>query len=77
MRDPYNANSDIVRSSKVQSLSSGKRECCRTKVAAIYVKQADKVFVTLADGTVNSLSNGGMMGGVGGNGGFGKGGRHG
>ncbi len=26
--------------------------------AAIYVKQADKVFVTLADGTVNTLSNG-------------------
>ena len=27
--------------------------------AAIYVKQADKVFVTLADGTVNTLANGG------------------
>ena len=27
--------------------------------AAIYVKQADKVFVTLADGTQNTLSNGG------------------
>ncbi len=27
--------------------------------AAIYVRQADKVFVTLADGTVNVLSNGG------------------
>lgn len=29
--------------------------------AAIYVRQADKVFVTLADGTVNSLSNGGTF----------------
>ena len=29
--------------------------------AAIYVAQADKVFVTLADGTVNSLSNGGAF----------------
>lgn len=25
--------------------------------AAIYIKQADKVFITLADGTINSLSN--------------------
>ena len=29
--------------------------------AAIYVKQADKVFLTLADGTVNTLSNGGAF----------------
>ena len=29
--------------------------------AAIYVKQADKVFVTLADGTQNTLSNGGSF----------------
>ncbi|MBQ6914327.1 MAG: carbohydrate-binding domain-containing protein [Kiritimatiellae bacterium] len=29
--------------------------------AAICVKQADKVFVTLADGTVNALSNGGAF----------------
>ena len=29
--------------------------------AAIYVKQADKVFVTLADGTVNTLVNGGSF----------------
>ena len=29
--------------------------------AAIYVLQADKVFVTLADGTVNRLSNGGVF----------------
>lgn len=29
--------------------------------AAIYVKQADKVFVTLADGTVNTLANGGTF----------------
>ena len=27
--------------------------------AAIYVAQADKVFITLADGSENSLSNGG------------------
>ena len=27
--------------------------------AAIYVRQADKVFITLADGTVNTLENGG------------------
>ncbi len=29
--------------------------------AAIYVRQADKVFVTLADGTENSLANGGTF----------------
>ncbi|MBQ9686301.1 MAG: carbohydrate-binding domain-containing protein [Oscillospiraceae bacterium] len=29
--------------------------------AALYVKQADKVFVTLADGTKNTLSNGGSF----------------
>ena len=29
--------------------------------AAIYVKQADKVFITLADGTENTLSNGGTF----------------
>ena len=29
--------------------------------AAIYVKQADKVFITLADGTENTLSNGGIF----------------
>lgn len=29
--------------------------------AAVYVRQADKVFVTLADGTVNALSNGGTF----------------
>ena len=29
--------------------------------AAIYVKQADKVFITLADGTRNTLSNGGSF----------------
>ena len=29
--------------------------------AAIYVRQADKVFVTLADSTVNTLSNGGAF----------------
>jgi hypothetical protein len=29
--------------------------------AAIYVKQADKVFVTLAEGSVNTLSNGGAF----------------
>ena len=29
--------------------------------AAIYISQADKVFVTLADGTVNRLSNGGSF----------------
>ena len=29
--------------------------------AALYVRQADKVFVTLADGSVNALSNGGTF----------------
>ena len=29
--------------------------------AAIYVKQADKVYITLSDGTVNSLANGGTF----------------
>ena len=32
--------------------------------AALYVAQADKVFVTLADGTVNTLANGGSFDGA-------------
>ena len=45
---------------KVQLVLSG-ADINSDTYAAIYVKQADKVFVTLADGTKNSLSNGGTF----------------
>lgn len=41
---------------KVQLVFNGVNINCDTS-AAVYVKQADKVFITLADGTENSLSN--------------------
>ena len=51
---------DATKDDKVQLVLSGVTVQSDT-FAAIYVKQADKVFVTLADGTVNSLSNGGSF----------------
>jgi hypothetical protein len=49
---------DVDKSEKVQLVLDGVTINSETS-AAIYVKQADKVFVTLAEGTVNTLSNGG------------------
>lgn len=46
---------DTDSSSKVRLILDGCDITCKTS-AAIYVKQADKVFVTLASGTENSLS---------------------
>lgn len=45
---------------KVQIVLSG-ADITSSDFAAIYVLQADKVFLTLADGTVNSLKNGGTF----------------
>ena len=49
---------DASKDDKVQLVLSGV-SILSSDYAAIYVKQADKVFVTLADGTVNNLANGG------------------
>lgn len=49
---------DVDKSEKVQLVLDGVNINSDTS-AAIYVKKADKVFVTLADSTVNTLSNGG------------------
>ena len=49
---------DASKDDKVQLVLSGV-SIVSSDYAAIYVKQADKVFVTLADGTVNNLANGG------------------
>jgi len=51
---------DAAKEDKVQLVLDGVTINAET-FAAIYVAQADKVFVTLADGTVNSLSNGGAF----------------
>lgn len=51
---------DVDKSEKVQIVLNGVNLNSDTS-AAIYVKKADKVFVTLADGTVNTLSNGGSF----------------
>ena len=51
---------DAGKEDKVQLVLSGAVINAET-FAAICVRQADKVFVTLADGTVNSLSNGGTF----------------
>lgn len=48
---------DAPKDEKVQLVLSGASVHCDTH-AALYVKQADKVFVTLAPGTENSLSSG-------------------
>ena len=49
---------DATKEDKVQLVLNGV-SIQSSDYAAIYVKQADKVFVTLADGTVNILTNGG------------------
>ena len=49
---------DVTKDDKVQLVLNGV-SIRSSDYAAIYVKQADKVFVTLADGTVNTLTNGG------------------
>lgn len=46
---------------KVQIVLNGVTLNCKTS-AALYVKSADKVFVTLVKGTQNTLSNGGTFG---------------
>lgn len=49
---------DADKSEKVQLVLNGV-SITSASSAPIYVKQADKVFITLADGTVNTLTNGG------------------
>lgn len=49
---------DTEKTDKLQLVLDGVSICSETS-AAIYVRQADKVFITLADGTENTLSNGG------------------
>lgn len=49
---------DVDKSEKVQLILNGVTINSETS-APIYVRQADKVFVTLADGTANTLANGG------------------
>lgn len=51
---------DVSKNDKVQLVLDG-AEIVSDSFAAIYVKQADKVFVTLADGTENTLANGGTF----------------
>ena len=49
---------DASKEDKVQLVLNGV-SIQSSAFAAIYVKQADKVFITLAEGTVNTLANGG------------------
>lgn len=49
---------DVDKTEKVQLVLNGV-SINSSGSAAIYVKKADKVFVTLVDGTVNTLANGG------------------
>lgn len=49
---------DAEKSDKIQLVLNGVTLCSESS-AAIYVKQADKVFLTTAEGTENTLSNGG------------------
>ena len=51
---------DASKDDKIQLVLDGVSIASET-YAAIYVKQADKVFVTLADGSDNTLSNGGTF----------------
>jgi len=51
---------DVDKSEKVQLVLNGVDITSKTS-AAIYVKKADKVFITLADGTENTLKNGGTF----------------
>lgn len=51
---------DVDKTEKVQLVLDGVNITSKTS-AAIYIKKADKVFVTLADGTENILANGGVF----------------
>lgn len=51
---------DAAKTDKVQLVLNGLQLCAQTG-AAIHVRQADKVFITLAEGSENSLSNGGSF----------------
>ncbi len=51
---------DATKEDKVQLVLNGV-SIQSSDYAAIYVKQADKVFVTLAEGSVNTLANGGSF----------------
>ncbi len=51
---------DAADEDKIQLVLNGARISSDT-YAAIYVKQADKVFITLAEGTENELANGGSF----------------
>lgn len=51
---------DVDKSEKVQLVLNGVAITSKTS-AAIYVKKADKVFITLSDGMENTLKNGGAF----------------
>ena len=51
---------DTEKTDKIQLILDGVSIYSETS-AALYVCQADKVFITLADGTENSLTNGGSL----------------
>ena len=51
---------DVEKTQKVQLVLSGVSITNRTG-AALYIKQADKVFITTVEGTENTLSNGGSF----------------
>ncbi len=51
---------DVDKKEKVQLVLNGADINCETS-AAVYVKSADKVFITLPDGTENTLTNGGSF----------------
>lgn len=51
---------DVDKTEKVRLVFNGVDINCASS-AAVYVKKADKVFVTLADGTQNLLANGGTF----------------
>lgn len=51
---------DVADTDKVQIVLNGVSVTSKTS-AALYVKSADKVFVTMAEGTKNTLSNGGTF----------------
>ena len=51
---------DVDKQAKVQLVLGGVSIHSETS-AAIYIRQADKVFITLAEGTENTLSNGGSF----------------
>ena len=51
---------EVADTEKVQIVLDGVQITSSTS-APIYIKQADKVFITLADGTTNTLANGGTF----------------